>query len=1338
MMKNPQTLRNCDLKFTSLSNWLRSIVLVTISMTGIINKNFAQEQSVPCGDQYVCFGNSIPDLSISCTCTGDLPAAFLGPGVTTIDNVIYSFNANGLMQPGTYILNADCSSGQDYIFWVTVEPAIIATINGSANPSALAICGNASTNLVAAASGGDNPYEYSWSPSAGLNNANINNPIASPTSTTTYILTVTDDNGCVDNATITLNVNNFPLNISASDETICAGQSVTLNFSGGIIGQYNLSNNNGTSLNLPGTSFTLAPSQTTTYNLNLNGTTCETPDQVTVQVFPQPSISLTGTPAINGACNGSVAANVSYSGSINNLVYNWTLNGVPITGNSSSLFNCCAGTYVCNIVGLNGCSASATYVLENIVVPAFTITPGNDICNVGCGGTLSVSSQSPFTIQWNAPLNSNSPYLDGLCAGTYSASITFTGYPAFVVIATVNEAAGNSLAPISSFYSIANQTVVVNGNVQINNGGTLFLNQNATLIVYGDIIVEAGGKLDLFSATIKMQTDKKIIIKPGALVESEFGVFTSACSNEFWRGIEIWGQGNLSQTISNQGKANLQKNTLVERAHVALRVARSTGINAEQSGTGGGIIDASQLIFKNNRRDVQFIKYNPTNLPTDNISKFTGCQFLVDQNAYFSTLYQKDMQSRIQMSQVNSVEFYGCMIHNSHAGWVDMFSTVAGVQANQSPFIWQSGSIEGGVLSTSISGLGMGMTLSNQLFSTPYRVKDCTFRCYRGINMTTIGNISVIENNTFYSYGTNIGFPQVPVPFMDTWPDSYVNFINSLADYNAKNAYCLYLNSPSGIVKIIDNYFNLTGPANLFTVGVYVNGNGGWANDIKGNYFGGMTHGCYFYNINRNTASQGLQFSCNVFEANGRDININKKPGTAFGTNSLYGIKPILNAGANISLGNNFSASFGPVEKDDMFNGGSMQTHNYVYAAGELVPSEVSTSINLSFNSNNVPQNCPFTFTGSASLAMVEKLNYYNALKSTYDLLIDGGNTEFTLETIEVAQYAEAFELYDNLMAKSPALSREVMIEIIRKETELPAVLLTAILTANPSAAKDAVVQKELDNRSNQLTTYQRALIDQGLIVLSSKENIEAAMANTMAAYYQLLSYEYLRLTEEYTGTALIEAQETLMSQASDGHGLWLKTIWLAGQNRYEEAYNVGIEAFEGLRSKSDHKLDWSNYLTMLQTLIAWTANPAFVLSEAEQKSLVEQMDDSQPSTKGLILQTLLQYGNYDLEFDTSYPIDDLGTRSMSISKTNDSPTWITVYPNPVEDYFSIRLVDAPTSAHATYVLTDVTGRQLFDGRLNSNNVEIIVNSTLLKAGSYALSIFDEGHLIHTEKLVKK
>jgi len=47
---------------------------------------------------------------------------------------------------------------------------------------------------------------YQWSPLSGLSDPNIADPLASPAVTTTYTLTVTDDFGCTDTATVTINV----------------------------------------------------------------------------------------------------------------------------------------------------------------------------------------------------------------------------------------------------------------------------------------------------------------------------------------------------------------------------------------------------------------------------------------------------------------------------------------------------------------------------------------------------------------------------------------------------------------------------------------------------------------------------------------------------------------------------------------------------------------------------------------------------------------------------------------------------------------------------------------------------------------------------------------------------------------------------------------------------------------------------------------------------------------------------------------------------------------------------------------------------------------------------
>jgi gliding motility-associated-like protein len=49
---------------------------------------------------------------------------------------------------------------------------------------------------------------YSWSPSNGLSNASVNNPLAKPDITTVYTVTVTDSDGCSDTANVRIKVIN--------------------------------------------------------------------------------------------------------------------------------------------------------------------------------------------------------------------------------------------------------------------------------------------------------------------------------------------------------------------------------------------------------------------------------------------------------------------------------------------------------------------------------------------------------------------------------------------------------------------------------------------------------------------------------------------------------------------------------------------------------------------------------------------------------------------------------------------------------------------------------------------------------------------------------------------------------------------------------------------------------------------------------------------------------------------------------------------------------------------------------------------------------------------------
>lgn len=71
------------------------------------------------------------------------------------------------------------------------------------------------------ASGGTPPYTYNWAPATGLSATNVSNPTASPNSTTTYSVTVTDNTGQTATSAVTITVHNPPVVNLGSNLVIC-------------------------------------------------------------------------------------------------------------------------------------------------------------------------------------------------------------------------------------------------------------------------------------------------------------------------------------------------------------------------------------------------------------------------------------------------------------------------------------------------------------------------------------------------------------------------------------------------------------------------------------------------------------------------------------------------------------------------------------------------------------------------------------------------------------------------------------------------------------------------------------------------------------------------------------------------------------------------------------------------------------------------------------------------------------------------------------------------------------------------------------------------------------
>jgi gliding motility-associated-like protein len=114
-----------------------------------------------------------------------------------IKNPTINTNTLGATTFYVHIVDTTCNQTGDLNTIVTINP--LPQI--SARKLNDLDCSNGSTPLFA--TGG---RKYVWTPSVGLNDSTIANPIASPTVTTTYYLQVVDANGCKDTSSVTVYV----------------------------------------------------------------------------------------------------------------------------------------------------------------------------------------------------------------------------------------------------------------------------------------------------------------------------------------------------------------------------------------------------------------------------------------------------------------------------------------------------------------------------------------------------------------------------------------------------------------------------------------------------------------------------------------------------------------------------------------------------------------------------------------------------------------------------------------------------------------------------------------------------------------------------------------------------------------------------------------------------------------------------------------------------------------------------------------------------------------------------------------------------------------------------
>ncbi len=363
-------------------------------------------------DTNICLGDTV---FVGGSPTGPLGTTFLwSPGININNNAI----ANPFVWPSSttnYIVavdNGTCITNDTVT--VSVGSAAI-----NAGPDT-AICLGDTTQLNA--SGG---ITYLWSPSTGLSDTTVANPIANPIITTTYVATITDALGCTGLDSIIVTVDTLPIIVVSGDTAICSGTCVQISASGGV--SY-LWSSGGTLSDSTVANPVACPTTTTTYYVNVNNSpACLSQDSLTVTINPIPVITTNNDTAV---CDG-VCVQLNTTGGTN---YLWT----PNTGLSNdTIANPIAcplttTTYIVTGIDANGCSSSDTVTISINPLPVVDAGTDQGICVVGSvviGGTP--TGPTGATYAWTPAGTLNNPALANptaspLVTTTYTVTVTDT------------------------------------------------------------------------------------------------------------------------------------------------------------------------------------------------------------------------------------------------------------------------------------------------------------------------------------------------------------------------------------------------------------------------------------------------------------------------------------------------------------------------------------------------------------------------------------------------------------------------------------------------------------------------------------------------------------------------------------------------------------------------------------------------------------------------------------------------------------------------------------------------------------------------------------------------
>jgi hypothetical protein len=483
-----------------------------------------------------CFGQST-GIAIAVAGGGNGTFTYAWSNGATTDTI------SNLAQ-GTYTVTVTSNSQTVTSTTTIAQPANAVT---AAPTATLTSCTSSTGTAAANAAGGTSGYTYLWSNSA-------TTATLSGLSAATYLVTVTDANGCTATGSATVSV---PPAFTASvtpTNVLCHGLSTgsatasTTGATGTLTYTWN-SGSGQTISNMPAGNYTV----TVTNSYNCSASASATISQ------PATAVTASATSTQTGCGTSTGTATVVASGGTGNLSYVWS----PGNSTSTSLSNLGVGNYTVTVTDGNSCTATATTAVNTSATFTINVTSTDVNCYGQSTGTASASATGTSgTVVYIWSNGATAQNLSSLPEGTYDVTITdasncpktnstivtqpSAALAASVVTTPTNCSSNTGTATATVSGGTANYTFAWS-NLTTSNPATTLGAGNVTLTV-----TDSKSCSVTTSASVALPPADMLILTPAAVMcngASTGSVAASVTGNGNYT--YLWSNGGSTATISN-------------------------------------------------------------------------------------------------------------------------------------------------------------------------------------------------------------------------------------------------------------------------------------------------------------------------------------------------------------------------------------------------------------------------------------------------------------------------------------------------------------------------------------------------------------------------------------------------------------------------------------------------------------------------------------------------------------------------------------------------------------------------------------------------------------------